>query len=85
MQARDQLQAENDGFTTFQTFLNIPTTLEVWSDLATWADSTGHRWPTIVDSITGVMQFFAVPGSVVPETSIWRLVLLGFARLGSAG
>jgi hypothetical protein len=45
MQARDQLEAENDGFATFQTtFLNIPTTLEVRSDLATWADSTGHRY-----------------------------------------
>jgi hypothetical protein len=45
MQARDQLEAENDGFTTFQTtFLNIPTTLEVRSDMATWADSTGHRY-----------------------------------------
>ena len=42
-------------------------------------------WPTIVDSITGVLQFFAVPGSAVPEASIWRLVLLGFARLGPAG
>jgi hypothetical protein len=38
-----------------------------------------------VDSITGILQFFAVPGSAVPEASIWRLVLLGFSRLGLAG
>jgi len=92
----NNLLAENDMFSTFQTTWDPPNyippgeeaALEAWAASEpgyTYLEGYSATTPPIVDSEDpSAKQLFAATGATVPEPSTWAMALLGFAGLGFA-